>query len=294
LVLANEDLVRDALFGAFNYCGRGDRKSDLSLLVDRYARLDGSIVLESLEAIGTSFRIGGVHYRSIDELVDACMIPIYAAAKHDWWLTNACRQASTIPLLSNIVISIAMYPLVRAHEEYPSTTGGTMVVHPHWGAAGMAGFPPMSRGYFASKITRVRKCFRMLLDAPAISSQIPSVVYLLAPAAIFLLTSMSNETLDQDLLDDVLRKVQRCLDGAKRSVPPQTIVDSVILPWLQENEKKLSSYWRRRFQLPGNPSSAGFENEIRHPVVYDSLLDIPMRTLCMVVGSFQKHFGKKI
>jgi hypothetical protein len=295
VVIANEEQVRAALRSAFA-CGlrSKDPNRSVSLLLDRFVRLDGVVCREKPAVAGNAVRIGGISYPSLDRLVDACLIPFHAAAKQDWWLSNAAHQEPTVPLLANVVVVLALYGLLRTHETSASDPQEALLVHPHWGAAGMAGYPPVRRGYFVNQIPDLKNCLNMLLDEPSGSQPVRSIIFLIAPAIIFLLASMSNQPDDEPLLDQMLQSVRTGVSALHYGALNQTHIDAIVLPWLSANEAKLSSYWRWRFRKPTEVASAFADATRPQPVISECMVEMPMRLLCMIVGSVDKYFGQNL
>lgn len=292
--IAKQECMRTLLAGAFKQCLQSPKpQSSFSLLIDRYARLDGVIERAVVHVDGARIEVGGIVYNAIDQLIDACMVPFQAAAGRDWWEANAARQPATVPLLSNLV-AIALYPLLRTHETESGLADGELLLHPHWGAAGMAGFPPESRGYLAKQISTLRACINLLLATSSARDPAHSLIYLLAPAAVFLLAGMSNEPNDSVLIEELLRAVHAHVGHLEYGEIHRETVDAAVSPWLQQNESRLSEYWCARFRAGGGVGVAWKTEGIAHPVVPDALLDMPMRTLCMTLGSVVKHFGRHL
>jgi hypothetical protein len=158
----------------------------------------------------------------------------------------------------------------------------------------MAGYPPVRRGYFVNQLPDLKNCFNMLLDAQMDPQPMRSIVFLVAPAIIFLLTGMSNQPNDQHLLDELLEAVRIGARSLHYGALNQASVDAIVLPWLSGHEGKLSPYWRRRFSRPTDASKEFSVGELPRPVVSECLSDMPMRLLCMVVGSVDRYFGNNL
>jgi hypothetical protein len=294
-VVLNEGRIREALSSAFTSALRSkDPHRSLSLLIDRFASLDGVVCREKPAVTDGTVHLGGVTYRSIERLVEVCLVPFRAAAEPEWWLSNVAHQSATVPLLSNVVVVLALYGLLRTHETTESLPSEALVVHPHWGAAGMAGYPPVRRGYFINQIPDLKNCLNMLLETPSGAQPARSMVFLIAPAIIFILTSMSNQPSDEGLLDEMLRAVREGVSPLHYGALNQAHIDAIVLPWLSKNEGKLSSYWRRRFSKPTEVSSEFADAARPRPRVSAYLREMPMRLLCMIVGSVDKHFGENV
>lgn len=294
-VIAKEERVRTLLAGAFQQCLQSPKpESAMSLLIDRYARPDGTIERATPHVDLARIEVAGIVYESIEQLLDACMVPFRAAAERDWWETNAARQPATIPLLSNSVVILSLYPLLRTHEIDSGSESQELLLHPHWGAAGMAGFPPESRGYFAKQITVLRACINLLLATASARDSADSLIYLLAPAAPFLLAGMSSEPNDSILIEELLGMVHTRVSHLEYGEIHQETVDAVVLPWLRQSESRLSRYWCARFRAGGGIGVDWNTQGTAHPDLPDVLLDMPMRTLCMTLGSVAKHFGKHL
>jgi hypothetical protein len=294
-VIAQQEHVRTLLIGAFKQCLQSPKpESALTLLIDRCVRPDGTIERVTPHLDQARVEVAGIVYESIQQLADACMTPFHAAAEPGWWEANAARQLATIPLLSNLVVILALYPLLRTHELDSGSRGEALLLHPHWGAAGMAGYPPESRGYFAKQITALRSCINLLLATPSAQDPVHSLVYLLAPAAPFLLGGLSNQPNDSILIEELLRTVHTEVGHREYGEIHQETVDAAALPWLRQNESRLSEYWCARFRAGGGIGTFTNTQDIAYPDLPDALLDMPMRTLCMTLGSVAKHFGKHL
>ena len=289
VVIENVSKATRLLARAIKSCVRAG--SNLSLLIDRIAFHDGSTHRVDVAVKDNGeITVGDTTYSSVSALVDDCMIPFRAAASPHWWIENAKNQRSCLPLLSNYS-TMAMYALLGTHFAKLSSWTDDVLVHPHWGAIGMAGFPPARHGYFGSQSRYMKKVMRYFLED---DGEYKSVIYLLAPAAIFLLLPREDSTGDKECVRNLLNVVTSTTQGLHPEEVTETLVASVVTKWISDSEGQLSSYWERRFQKQRSVGNIDSELTPSLPEVLPEFLDMSMRTLCLILSSLDGIYGQKI
>ena len=299
IVCEHIDLVFAILVAVFQSIAAESRDDSriLHLLVDRISDRSGRVTrnFSAKAATDGGFEIGEVKYLSGTELAEACLIPFRAAASPDWWRSNIDYIKHTIPLLSNLT-TVCLYAILNTHnDQLVREKQQNVIVHPHWGAIGMAGLPPFRRGYFASQAGSIRPVAQVFTNSmKQIGLQVNSLVLLLAPAAIFLLTTTSEEIEDEILLNHLLEHLlekDSKLDaddfGAKD-------VQKIVKDWWIVSGSRMSPYWKAKFETSRTIGGASLVTRKASAVISPIFDLLSFRTLCMATGVLDSMFGSKL
>lgn len=270
----------------------------LILLIDREATLGGFLRRVEPEFLVTGeIKVGQSIYKDSGSLAKACIDLLKAAASANWMMQRASNSDESLPVLSNLVLLLALPAVFRLHliENSAAYACDRVVCHPHWGAVGMAGLPPYRKGYFASQITKLKRCFRLLLGQTKGISCVPtSVIYLMAPAGIFLLCPLESDSVDAELLDTLLIDALNETSGKPFGQIQPELIDPFITLWMKQHGKKFSAAWSRRFNSK-NTLRGYLAPTIHKPVNMSSVFaETPMRLLCLLTGGLDRYYGSQL
>jgi len=236
---------------------------------------------------GGAYWLDDIRYASVDTLIDGMMMPFLAVVDPDRFFSLLSSLPARIPVMSNTVARL----LVAAFLAPASQTSG-FVLHSHWGARDMAGFPPRRKGYFTAR-SKTRS-LRILCDelVRTIPSFRPICVALL-PASVFMLCPTSAHPRDCELLSDLFRRVggvpvdRDLLDPFAMARP----VEQVVEAWWSARADALSPYFRNRFQPGRGVLHPGFLPDCSDPVEPDGFTALTLQQGCMIVGALARLAG---
>lgn len=297
LVIKNIEYVRAILTATIKSIEKENSKIlNISNIVDRFITLDGTIHRTTANLMESGVIIlGKQHYSSIEAFVEDSLIPFRAASSSQWFIENVTSLPKTIPMVSNM-ITVALYALLRTHVKTPSLDNtDKIIVHPHWGAIGMAGFPPTRKGYFGTQTRYLRKVVTALIKSnQEIGYSSRSVLYLLAPAAIFLIVPMSHHPEDMPVVEELLATLYEQSSSLDPSEFNFSTVQFIVNSWLDRSHTRLSDYWLQRFQHSRTVGSTVGIDKIGKPIIPSLFMDISFRTLCHTVGAIDEYFGSQL
>ena len=214
---------------------------------------DKSVVLEGkMDRLDLTYRQGifeledGTRFEGADHLVDAAFLPMLAAADPDKFWSDLGSAPSRFPMFSGPLIAFLLAALER--HFIPSARGAKPMPfspHVHWGALGMAGYPPYKRGYFAKNVKHSRKIYDLLITP---DSGLPPIYFMLLPSAIFHLYIHNALTQDQPPIERLIDRVHRETDGLRgKSNLIAASIRTIAEEWVSKEGLNVSSYLRAKF-----------------------------------------------
>lgn len=194
-------------------------------------------------AVKGGFVASGTRYSSRESLVDAALEGLRFGSLEPGDVHAAdAPENDYLPLLgATTVLALVAYLDCRV--------GGGDPVHAHWGAISMAGYPPLSGGYFGRR--SARRALRQLGEGLA---ELPDFAFdrrfALLPAPILSLLPPAEFGADCERVDDLITTIVKTTEppGAdpRRAV---TEITGVVRTWLAEHGPSLTPYYRNRFGL---------------------------------------------
>jgi hypothetical protein len=280
VVTANSEAVRSILAALLREASiRSNPKRAFENLISHSVTKEGRVSRCEVCSDGEGYRLGDFYYKSLDALAEAAIIPFRAVTEPIWFFSQIESLPARIPIISNLLMGVigAMflthYPSPERHR---LSLARPFVLHFHWGARDMAGYPPLRKGYFVqrSKLHGLSWiCSNILKSFPDMS---PMCVALL-PAAIFMLCPASVHPGDAEVLTELFESVCPLMT--------QESVLHVTAEWHQRRSSELSGYFRSRFQPRSGiqfPSGTSTESEPIEPLRFRQLT---FSQACMTLGA---------
>jgi len=248
VLIDNESVVRDLLL-TLVASARRDAKPEAAFetIFGGAVALDGTHARGQLTVACDGYHLGETRFATDEHLVDAAISFMRLATERDLLVQRVQCLPTHFPVLSN-VLSCLLFGVLKTHLA-PAAEIDTdhLNVHVHWGAVGMAGYPPRKRGYFTQRAAQksLRRTMGVLVDeVPAIDP----LVYVLAPASMFVLCPHSAFEQDHAPLDELVRRVIAA-GGEHHGFAERmrTAVEQVAFDWIAEFGTGLSDYFTQRF-----------------------------------------------
>lgn len=237
----------------------------------------GDVVFEYKEG---QFLIDGKGYTQ-EELISLILLPFRFASIDDS-AEPAYSAHSVYPLLHNslLILFIALaynYPMFHENKRE------VFRVHFHWGAIGMAGYPPAKKGYFRTASKTVKKFHSYLQQ----KKEAPNLFFILIPVFPFLFYSDRREGKDLDLLTELFRQLKEVPAGVQPEVVQE--IEAITTAWIKENRKELSPYFLSKFKKKRSILFDGGrgDRELESP---GYLQELEYRTISIVVGALFAYF----
>jgi hypothetical protein len=178
------------------------------------------------------------------------------------------------------VLNLVFFARLMLHR-FPEGPGRSIArgvnVHPHWGARGMAGFPPRATGYLGSRSKR-RSLRRICNTLGAHHSGFSPIYYVMLPGLVFTLWPASTYPRDVELVAELFRTV------AAAPLEHQA-VETVVKSWLSRHQSSLSPYFLARFRAQGEPLPEADVPLESVPAEPPGFRDLTFPQLCWIVGA---------
>jgi hypothetical protein len=291
LILENESRLRDILLSLIASAFRQPEPGKaLGLVFDRIAWCDGSVRRASWSVQGAACQSGTAAFADARALVEAALLSFVAATEPDTVVAEISRFERPMPLCSSPLVSLLLAVfnshfqpghVPAAHELLPFN------VHMHWGAIGMAGYPPRRSGHFADHARYSRKLYQTVMGE---FHDLAPIYFVLLPAAIYLLWPQEHCPNDVELVAALIREVRLTTDPLveKTNILPDE-VGRVVQRWLERERHNLSEYFLNRFV-----SRRSVFNDIELPPPGQSIRppgfdDLTLRQASMLIGALFDH-----
>lgn len=239
--------------------------------------LDGIRSRKGLAVEGNNrFRIGDALYEGALEIARYALWPVRAAVEPGAFLEAVPSLPSHLPVISNLCLA-GLFGMLNTHYGDCDIDRATMTQpfnpHLHWGAVGMAGYPPKRRGYLGRR-RNLRALRTMSTQVVSNFAEIDPILFVLMPACIFSLCPTDAHPDDAELVEDLLALVHRETDNL-RGEPENMLrtLEREVAGWCERRGDALSSYFVNRFstqrsvhnsiELPSESTSlwvTGFES----------------------------------
>lgn len=259
----------------------------------------GKVLLASLFAglVGTDGapRTGTVaftekHYAVDDallsrkELADRLLLPFQVLNR------DAARQRhldgpppAVVPTLSNLFLTLLMTQM-RTHVIGPDAPSPDVDVHPHWGAIGMAGFPPRKRGYFEG--SEYPRRMRPFFDHAVAHAGVPPTLFVVAPSVVFTLLPRRSDATDIHLVTELCQRVRNA--GTRPADRAAVETRRTVTEWFHRRGDALSAFYRSQFNGKRTISGQSPPPEDPEVVACDAFLDLTCRQASMTVGALHE------
>ena len=262
----------------------------LQLIFDRIVDVSGITRRIHWHVSQGTYWAGDVSFSSPTELVMAATLP-WLAADNPWLLIKQPDFFSrpmllcSLPLIS-LMLAVCNTHLTKTNEQ----VDGFFNLHAHWGAIGMAGYPPRKHGYFANQVRYARPIYQTVIrDFP----EIRPVFFLLIPSAIYLLWPHQHYPNDYELVTSLLKETH---DQTMPYLNKPNIlgdkIDKITSDWLEKNIKTISPYFIRRFQVQRSVFNAIELPKTGRSIKPEYFDQLSLSQLSMLVGSITERLPK--
>jgi hypothetical protein len=236
--------------------------------------------------------VGGDFYPDVDSLVEAALVPVRAASRPESFFAETGGLPWEVPLASNLLME-ALTAILEVH--YPMGGGGPETrtpcnVHLHWGAIGMAGYPPRRKGYFSGQVKHLRKLCRVLVDE---LPEIDPIYFVLLPASPFMLLPSSAHPDDAESLEALLARVHAETGGLLNSHRLGPTIDAAVREWLGGEGERLSSYFLHRFSARRSVYNEVDLPETGGPLEPRGFRALALRQAAMIIGSIKQAVAER-
>ena len=191
--------------------------------------LNGKIAKQDILFEHGKFCVGKVSFSSIEEFVEASLLSVIAATNPDAFFSKIDAYPFLIPVRS-LTLSNLLCGLYNTHYSTRDVNREelTKPVNPHfhWGALGMAGYPPYKRGYFSSQ-EKIRASKAICLQLIEKFPQFDPLLFLLLPVAPFTLCPVKEFDTDIPFIEELLVGVE---NASKKYYKNPTLTMQSIYP----------------------------------------------------------------
>lgn len=295
-ILQNQDAFRRMLIELIvNSSQMENQQRALQDVISHSVKKDGSITRANLRVADKEYLLGDTYYRNIEELVEAALIPFNAVCNSEDFFGRMSEYPNEIPVVSNSVISIvsAMF-----YSHYPNYEGSIEQVsspfnlHLHWGALGMAGYPPLKNGYFAEKssIKTSRLVTQTIINT---SPHLNPLFFVLMPASIYTICPTSEHTDDLEAINSLIVRILDTTAGLNETDLLFNKVRETVEGWLCEYKNNLSPYYMNRFAARRSVLNQVELPQKSRAMIPDHFYDLNFRQCSMIVGSLIESLNPK-
>jgi hypothetical protein len=247
-LLENEAMLRRFVREVWSQDSKTAAAAMFGLCFDKSCSVSGSVAKIDWRADGSNVQAGEWTFSSYDQILEAILRPLRAAADPQSFLEDP--RAYDAPML---LCSASFTPLMLATcgthlrrdaaGERPIET--PFRLHLHWGAIGMAGYPPNKRGYFDSNMRYMRKIAPWLSRASEAASPL---FFTLLPASIYMLWPRAHDSADGRAVTLLVEEIMERTAGMHHQADlMQSVVVNVAASWLAKHRTVLSPYFQSRF-----------------------------------------------
>ena len=217
-----------------------------------------------------------------DELVNAILLPFKLAAVNDK-TEPADFEHSTYPLLHNSLL-ILFFALNYNFPFFHEGKREVFRAHFHWGAIGMAGYPPNKKGYFKTASKTVKKFHSYLTD----KKEAANLFFILIPILPFLFYADRREQNDFMLVSKLCAEVKEVPAGTETEVA-QTLTQ-ITTQWIEQYKSGLSAYFLSKFN---KNRSILCDGQVFHRILEcpDHLKNIEYNRISIVIGALFEYFN---
>ena len=192
-----------------------------------------------------------------------------------------CRT-TPYPLLHNSLL-ILFLALCYNFPGWHDKKREVFALHFHWGAIGMAGYPPAKKGYFKTASKTVKKFHSYIKGRP----EVKNLFFILMPIFPFLFYADRRDANDFDCLSELFEKIKEVPQVSE--VEAQKIIEDITTKWIESSKKDLSAYFLSKFKKKRSILFDGhfFDHTLEAP---GTLKDLPYSRISLVVGALFSYF----
>lgn len=252
-------------------------------IISHFVGMDAQVIDCSVSLNNNKILLNNQSF-SIDDLIQASLIPYQFAMQNSSMtleqLVESSEYYKMFPLLSNsfTIMLTSIFESLYFKDD-------NIKFHFHWGAIGMAGYPPEKKGYFKTNSKIIR---RLLIQLQKLDNHFVSIFFLLIPVLPFIF--YSKEKGDALLIEKLFEKctnLQAIHSGSEAKFIDQ--IDRTVKYWLAENHADLSTYFLSKFaknRCIYNSKIHLNKNDFFAP---KNMPRINYRLLSLITGSLHKY-----
>ncbi|MFI9273182.1 DUF6025 family protein [Kitasatospora sp. NPDC052896] len=240
---------------------------------------DGEVLFD-----GPGYRVGA-ELLTRQELVERLLLPFVVINDEQARQRHLDGPTPTVvPMLSNLFLTMLMAQL-RTHVADPTVAVDGIDAHLHWGAIGMAGFPPRKRGYFEGG--EYPRRLRPFFDHAAAHAGTAATLFIVAPSVVFTLLPRRSQGTDVELVAQLCGQVRDATKEVTNADRAAEAVQRVVEDWYARHGEELSHFYRSQFN--GKRTISGQTPPPTDPevVVGEEFLDLTCRQASLIVGAMQ-------
>lgn len=298
VIAGRESFVRELLRAMVEDArAQKDPKEALQLIFSGAVSLGGVHDRLDIELDGSGYRLGAARFSSTEALVDAAMLPILAATDSSAFFSSMGSHPAQLPMMSNLLLALLFAvldthlfkvpPAQRSAWHHPCN------VHLHWGAIGMAGYPPRKRGYFTQRAAlRTMRDLSQLLVRNV--REVAPIYFVLMPASIFTLCPTDAHPRDAQLVDDLLSRTHTAAKGLRDNDQLLKAIDAVVRDWWTAAGKELSPYYINKFSSRRSVLNETALPDSSSSVEPPSFGQLTCREASFLVGSLIEVLGDQV
>ncbi len=296
IIFGQLELVKEVLRKVIEYV-RADSSGNLTLndLVDRSVSIEGKLIRTELKFSAGKYQSDDMLYSSIDELVDALILPFKAAHDPQGFFDQINHMPKWMPFLS-LPFLCTLYSILNTHllhqAENHMISRKPFNPYLEWGAFDSAGYPPKSAGYFKKKASTIKEIYRIVIH---LFPDIEPLLFILLPSAIFNLLPGKTYPDDISSVEELLSDILHETTGIKSSAADLMLgkIELVTRSWLKDKKSKLSSYYLNKFS---SKRCIHLEKPLiaSNPVVdLSQFNELSLQQACMTLGSLREIISQQ-
>lgn len=287
-LLAEGDRLRVLMTTALE-AARADAKRRDTLTSSLFAGLvgtDGAPREGAVRSTESGYVVGETEV-SLDELVELALLPFRTLNDDEARgriVSGDGFREQVVPMLSNMFLTILMVQ-ARVHAA-PGSVPGAFDEHLHWGAIGMAGFPPRKKGYFEG--SEYPRRTRPFFDHAFATGRASQVLFMVAPAVLFALLPRTSSPADVELVDDLCRTARVAAGKDANPFRQAEIIEQTVTDWHEAHGARLSEFYRCQFNGRRSLSGQAEAPADPHVVVGEEFLSLTCRQASLIVGALNQ------
>lgn len=249
---------------------------------------DGQVSRAEIRMTDNKIFMNGFEFENLDELIEASQWPIKIAAQPSNLAEHIQLAPPAMPLrgamFTNLWSGLRNYH-IKPEFRQEICNQSPISVHLHWGAVGMAGYPPYKRGYFGNK-DKIKAAKWMAKLIVNYIQEIKPCFFVLMPVAPYFLTSMCQYKDDSKILNELFLKV---IDQTRDMTgDPSKMMDTlkpIVKDWMNGSGSQMSSYFKSKFSEKRSVASKlDLPSEKGFTIYTESFYELTFRQACILTG----------
>jgi hypothetical protein len=292
---ANRHMVAELLTHAVESSSNDrTREQFLTSVMHNCTRRDGRVEPLKLRLLPTGgIEVNDHSYQSTESLIHAALDAALVASRYGELAQCVTQLPRVTPLLSGRLHTILYALLETHHAGVPALSDeqDNIIVHVHWAATQMAGFPPSIKGYFHSNVRQYRQLYATMVQG--LRHPRP-IFYVVAPASVFTLCPSSAFPTDIALTTELFLEVAAI---PARQWPEasemQSLVSRLAEKWWVKRGPSLSAYYKSNFAQKRSVAAGVIPPDRGQPIMVDAFFELTFMQASALVGALHRlvQFG---